>query len=239
MAELRRFSTPTELADAAAQTLVQAAQHAIHQHGRFTVALCGGTTPVQVYQLLAAAPYRDQIAWERVFVFWGDERLVPPHHPDSNFGLAENLLLRYVNIPAANMHRIEGERPPQEAAERYAQQLHQFFGDNPTFDVILLGMGTDGHTASLFPHTPALEEQERWVVPNYVEKLLAWRITLTLPVINQAAQVLVLVTGANKAELLRQVIKGEKRPQDLPIQGINPSRGELLWLVDADASRLI
>ena len=203
----------------------------------FTVALSGGSTPRRLYEVLAAPPFRERVPWGRVHVFWGDERCVPPDHSDSNYRLAREALLDKIPILAENVHRIWGEMPPDQAAAVYQTKLEAVLGVNGRLDLILLGMGADGHTASLFPGTEALEERERAVVAVYVERLQAWRVTLTLPVINAARQVLFLVTGAAKAEIVQAVLEGPKGR--FPAQQIRPTAGQLTWLVDvAAASRL-
>lgn len=203
----------------------------------FTVALSGGSTPRRLYEVLAAPPFRERVPWGRVHVFWGDERCVPPDHSDSNYRLAREALLDKIPILAENVHRIWGEMPPDQAAAAYQTELEAVVGVNGRLDLILLGMGADGHTASLFPGTEALEERERAVVAVYVERLQAWRVTLTLPVINAARQVLFLVTGAAKAEIVQAVLEGPEGR--FPAQQIRPTAGQLTWLVDvAAASRL-
>ena len=203
----------------------------------FTVALSGGSTPRRLYEMLAAPPFRGRVPWGRVHVFWGDERCVPPDHSDSNYRLAREALLDEIPILAENVHRIWGEMPPDQAAAAYQTELEAVVGVNGRLDLILLGMGADGHTASLFPGTEALEERERAVVAVYVERLQAWRVTLTLPVINAARQVLFLVTGAAKAEIVQAVLEGPEGR--FPAQQIRPTAGQLTWLVDvAAASRL-
>jgi 6-phosphogluconolactonase len=232
--QVHRYPNADALALAAAEMFTQIAAAAIQTNGRFTVALSGGSTPRALHLLLSAAPYRGHIAWEKVHVFWGDERAVLPDHPDSNYKMALDTLLRYVPIPRVNIYRIPTEVDNETAAQVYEQDLRVTFGDTPRFDLILLGMGDDGHTASLFPHTAALKETVRWVVPNYVEKLATWRITLTYPVLNAAANVMFLVAGADKRERLNEVLDGEYHPDELPSQGVQPTNGELHWLVAVD-----
>jgi 6-phosphogluconolactonase len=193
------------------------------------------------------------VDWTAVQVFWGDERCVPPDHPDSNYRMARETLLDHVPLPAGNVHRIRGELPPTQAAAEYERELHAFFSLPPlgaatrreapmaSFDLVLLGMGSDGHTASLYPGTLAIHETERWVTAHRVEKLDAWRITLTPPALNAAAQVTFVVSGTpcgRKAEALRQVLAGPYRPQELPAQVIRPAPGRLCWLVDREAAAL-
>lgn len=232
--ELRIFNGPEEVARAAAQ-------HFVSLNPK-SVALSGGSTPRLLYQLLAEPrePYRDQIAWDKTHFFFTDERHVPPDHPDSNYRMANEAMFSHVSVPVQNLHRIHGEKSiATEAADEYEQDLRKFFGETiPAFDLLLLGLGEDGHTASLFPHSPALHETERLVVAPWVEKLNAYRITMTLPVLNNGASVVFLVTGASKAEILREVIKTEKDPDLYPAQAISPTSGEVSWFVDKAAARL-
>jgi 6-phosphogluconolactonase len=240
MTEIRTHLDPDHLARAAAEHFVTLAAEAIATRGQFGVALSGGSTPRATYALLASDELAAQVDWARVHVFWGDERCVPPGHPDSNHRMAREALLDRVPVLAENVHRIRGEINPEEAAADYERTLCSFFAQHPEgpsarFDLILLGMGEDGHTASLFPGTAALNEQMRWVVAHYVDKLRAWRVTLTPVVINAAAQVTFIVSGAGKADPLRQVLTGPYRPDALPAQIVRPIGGRLLWLTDEEA----
>lgn len=228
MFDVRRYTTNDDLIHDAAAYIVRAARDSIADHGRFTWALSGGSTPRALYALLAEQDAA-QIDWSRVHVFWGDERTVPPDHADSNYRMAQEALLSRVSIPAAQIHRIQGELPPEQAADAYESLLRREFGQDGRFDLVLLGMGDDGHTASLFPHTKALHERERWVVANEVPQLTTWRITLTYPAINAAARVAFLVSGAGKAARLRDVLEGTPNPDALPSQGVQPTNGELIW----------
>ncbi|CAG1769080.1 partial 6-phosphogluconolactonase, partial [uncultured bacterium] len=196
MSEVRRHSDANHLAHAAAELFVALSKPAIAEQGRFTVALSGGSTPKALYQLLAREPYANQIEWSHVHIFWGDERCVPADHPDSNYRMAREAFLQYVPLLPENIHPMHGDLDPAQASAEYEQQLRIFFGNGlPVLNLILLGMGDDGHTASLFPGTAAIHEQSRWVIGHYVEKLETWRLTLTPPVINAAAQVTFLVAG--------------------------------------------
>ncbi len=242
---LPRIYPDTEsLARAAAAHFVSLAGQAVASEGRFTVALSGGSTPRPTYAQLATSELSAQVDWPGVHVFWGDERCVPPDNPDSNYGMARKTLLDHVPIPVQNIHRIRGELEPEEAAAEYELTLREFFSpapENPaaTFDLVLLGLGADGHTASLFPSAAELEEQPRWVVAHYVDKARAWRVTLTPTAINAATQVTFIVSGAGKAETMRRVLSGPHQPDLLPAQIIRPAMGSLLWLVDAAAAGLI
>lgn len=238
----RVFADGEELARAAAEEFVRRAGEAIHSHKRFSVALSGGSTPRHLFALLAdpAEPFRDRIDWRAVHFFWGDERHVPPDHPESNFRMARETLLDPVSAPAQNVHRIRGEEPDAaRAAALYEEELRAFFSGAPRLDLVLLGLGTDAHTASLFPGTAAVRESERWVVAPWIEKLGTFRITLTPAVFKRAAALIFLVQGEEKASALRAVLKGERDPDRWPAQAVCPQDGELLWLVDrAAASKL-
>ncbi len=241
METIEKYSGPEALAQAAADRIVALAASAIAKHGQFSIALSGGSTPRRLFKLLATPAWFTRIDWARVFVFWGDERCVPPDHPDSNFRMAREALLDHVPLPQENIYRIEGEREPALAAQRYEERLKNFFGsvEFPRFDLMLQGLGVDGHTASLFPGTTALEETTRWVVANYVPTFETWRITVTAPVINAAANVIVLVAGESKAAALHAVLHGPYQPGTYPAQLIRPHDGKCVWMVDeAAATRL-
>jgi 6-phosphogluconolactonase len=235
------FESPEEVARAAARRIVELAKESIDARGAFSLALSGGSTPRRIYELLAGEEFRERIDWPNVHVFFGDERTVAPDHADSNYRMANETLLSRVPIPAENLHRIEGVGDAAANASDYESEMRGFFGDAewPRLDLVMLGMGDDGHTASLFPGTKALEEQRAWVVANWVEKFNTWRITLSAPALNAARHVLFLVTGAGKAERLREVLQGEHDPARLPSQLIQPQDGSLEWYVDRDgAARL-
>jgi 6-phosphogluconolactonase len=241
MAEVRTYLDAASLARAAADHFVALAVEAIALRGRFAVALAGGSTPRATYELLASDELAPRVDWPRVHVFWGDERCVPPDHSDSNHRMARETLLDRVSLPARNAHRVPGELEPEQAAAAYEHTLRSFFAQSsegllPRFDLVLLGMGDDGHTASLFPGTAALRERTHWVVAHYVDKLGAWRVTLTPVAINAAAHVTFVVSGAGKSERLREVLAGPYQPDVLPAQIVQPIDGHLLWLVDAAAA---
>ena len=208
------------------------------------MALSGGSTPKKMFAVLANdAALRNRMPWGRVHFFWGDERHVPPDHTDSNFRMTNEVMLSRVPVPPENIHRIRAENPDAgKAAEDYEQELREFFKlgteQLPPFDCVFLGMGLDGHTASLFPGTKALQERKRLVVPNWVDKFQSYRITLTPPVLNNADLVIFLVSGEEKAQPLRTVLDGQKQPDRLPSQLIEPTHGKLLWLVDRAAAGL-
>ncbi|PYS83030.1 MAG: 6-phosphogluconolactonase [Acidobacteria bacterium] len=232
------FDDPEQVAREAAGLFVRLSIEAISTRGSFSVALSGGSTPRRIYELLASDDYRTQVSWPGVHVFFGDERTVPPDHADSNYRMANETMLSLVPVPAKNVHRMNGVGDAAASASEYESELRAFFGDLawPRLDLVMLGMGDDGHTASLFPGSAALEEQQAWVVANWVEKFQTWRITLTAPAINAARRVLFLVTGAGKADRLREVLKGERDPARLPSQLIQPRDGTLEWLVDRAAA---
>ncbi len=225
----RVFATPAEVARAAAEEWVRASAEAIAARGKFIVALSGGSTPKTLYTLLASNEWRDRVDWKKVEVLFGDERCVPPEHADSNFRMANEALLSHV---PARVHRIEGELAPEEAARRYEPLVRSL----SPIDLVLLGMGADGHTASLFPGTPAVLEQTHLVTPVFVEKLNAWRISLTLPVINAAREILPLVTGAEKADKVRAVLDADSKEM-FPIRLVVPQSGRMLWLLDSAAAQ--
>jgi 6-phosphogluconolactonase len=227
------------LARAAADLLLEAALAAVSAGGRFSLVLSGGSTPRALYRRLAdpSASYLPRIPWPQVHVFWGDERCVPPDHPESNYRMARESLLDRVPIPPGNVHRLEGEDPdPQAAAARYAEEIRRFFAPAPPrFDFLLLGLGADAHTASLFPGTDALEDRS-WVAAPWVDKLTAFRLTLTPALLNRAAQVIFLVAGADKAAAVAAVLGGRPTPLEAPARVIQPVDGEVLWLLDAEAA---
>jgi 6-phosphogluconolactonase len=234
------FKDTAELSRTAAELFVQTAREAVAQNGRFTVALTGGSSPVQLYRMLAASPYREQVPWEQTFIFWGDERWVPLTDERSNAKMAQDTFLHLVPVPPAQVYPMWGEGEPEEFAHQYEQLLQQHFHQQtPQFDLILLGMGDDGHTASLFPGTEVLSERSRWVLAYYLKPQSMYRVTLTAPLINQAKKIVFLTFGANKANALYEVLEGNRNPEQYPSQLIQPQKGEVHWLVDeAAASRL-
>jgi 5-dehydro-2-deoxygluconokinase len=240
-AEVAVFADDDSLMRAEAEHLVATARDAIAARGRFLLALAGGSTPRRLYELLSKPPFAGRIDWSRTHLFWGDERCVPPDHAESNYRMVREALLDRVPIPKENIHRIHGEDDPRAAAQAYEEELHGFFGPGEeaperSFDEVLLGMGNDGHTASLFPGTPAVTEQRRWVMAQHIEQPRSmWRITLTPPVINAADDVDFLVTGAAKAQRLHEVLEGKGGGEAFPAQLIVPRQGSLHWMVDAAA----
>lgn len=234
-AKVHIFDNPQELAQAVAKMFAEEAVENISEKGRFAVALTGGSTPETLYQLLASR-YRDALEWDKVYVFFGDERTVPPDHKDSNYRMAYRTLLS--RVPVSSVNRVRCELNPAEAANLYEEELETFFGGPPRFDLVLLGVGGDGHTASLFPRTPALDARDRFVVENPVEKLGTIRITLTAPAINAASRVVFLVTGERKAQALKEILEGDADSHEYPAKLIEPA-GELVWMVDRAAARLL
>jgi 6-phosphogluconolactonase len=231
------------LAQQTTDRFVRLAQESVAARGRFTVALAGGSTPKAAYAMLASAAYRDRVPWQQTHFFWGDERHVPPDHEDSNYRMAYEAMLSKVPIPAAHIYRIAAEHEAQQAADEYEATLRTAFqlaGDTlPRFDLILLGMGPDGHTASLFPGTSAVHERKRLVAAPWVEKFHTFRITLTLPVLCNAAHVVFAAGGADKTETLQHILQGPYQPDLYPSQVVKPTHGTLLWLVDKAAARLL
>lgn len=241
--EIRKLTTPQELFDAAAELVVRTCADAVEQRGRFTIALSGGSTPKSLYHLLATNA-RASLPWDRMFFFFGDERHVPPTDAESNYRMADETLLSKIPVAASNVFRIPAENPDAAAAaSAYDDILRKFFappaGTFPRFDLVLLGLGPDGHTASLFPGTIGLKETSRFVISNWVEKFKTSRITLTLPVLNAARAVAFLVSGTDKAPALKAVLEGDAPGEEYPSKLVQPTDGRLIWLVDrAAASQL-
>ena len=239
--EIRTLATPQDLFAAAAEEVVRAANEAVAQRGRFTIALSGGSTPKGLFTLLATNA-RASMPWDCTFFFWSDERHVPPTDPDSNYRMADESMLSKIPVAAANIFRVPAENPDAAAAaQAYDLTLQKFFqvkpGEFPRFDLILLGLGPDGHTASLFPETAALQEKSRLVVANWVEKFKTDRITFTVPVLNAARSVAFLVSGTDKAPALHAVLEDEAAPASrYPAKLVRPSDGKLIWFLDKAAA---
>lgn len=235
--EVRVFKDLDALSLAAAGEVVSLSKEAIALHETFAVALSGGSTPKGLYSLLGQFPYRDEIDWKRVLVFWADERCVPPTHPESNFRLAFDAFLSKVSPPAENIRRIAGEEDPGRAAEQYEQDIRSHFGavSFPTFDLMILGAGGDGHTASLFPGSDVLREKKRLAAPVYLEPAKRNRVTLTLPVLNHAAKVLFLAAGRAKAGVVHEILENGN-PKQYPAGLIEPVRGSVTWMIDQEAA---
>jgi 6-phosphogluconolactonase len=232
------YETPEELAEASARDFAARTQETIDERGRFAVALAGGSTPKATYEVLAR-DYANELDWSRVHVYFGDERTVPPDHEDSNYRMAYETLLSHV--PVGSVHRMRGELPPDEAAAAYEEELRAFFGqvDIPGLDLILCGLGEDGHTLSLFPETAALDVNDRWVVANPVLKLGTTRLTLTIPVLNVSRAVTFVVAKESKAEALKEVLEGDADPRAYPAKLVRPESRDLTWMVDRAAARLL
>jgi len=228
------------LGRAAAELFAETAERAVFDHGRCSVLLAGGETPRRTYGLLADTPLRDRVPWEHLHLFWGDERCVSFEDPRSNAGMIYGILIDKVPIPNGQVHPIHGVCDSSQAAEEYEALLRRFFaGVPPRFDLVLLGLGVDGHTASLFPDSPVLEEREHWTASIHRAGEEIDRVTLTVPLINQAKLVVFLVTGYNKAPLLHEVLDEQPDPRHRPVRMISPVLGELRWMVDRPAARLL
>ena len=229
-----------DLSERAAEEFVRLARQAIQLAGRFTVALSGGSTPKALYALLATPSFAQRISWNRAHLFWGDERCVPPDHPASNYRMVRECLLAHVQIPAVNVHRMAGEKTPQIAALEYEAELKKFFelGDGalPRFDLILLGLSEDGHTASLFLGSTALNDHEHLVAAVYVDKMNTYRLTLTLPVLNAGKEVVFLVAGASKAAIVKELLGGQASAMNYPAAKIQSRDDKLIWMITADAA---
>lgn len=246
MPDVQIYPDAGQLARAAAEAVVRLAADCVALRGVFSVAIPGGSTPQAAFRLLASDAYREQVDWENVHVFWGDERCVPPDHPDSNYRKAHEALLGKVPLLEANIHRIQAELRPDLAAQEYEKELLTYFPSLASdesrmragFDLALLGMGDDGHTASLFPGTSAVNEKVSWTAAQYIDKLGAWRVTLTPALLNRSAHILFLVSGLSKSQVLQKVLYGSYQPDRYPAQIIQPVDGSLTWLVDEEAAAL-
>ncbi len=243
--EIRILADGAAIAKRAAQEFVQAAAEAVRAKGSFNGALAGGSTPKALYSLLVNDPtLRSQVPWDKIHLFFGDERHVAPDHPDSNFRMATEAMISKSPLKPEQVTRIKGEYPDAEqAALEYEKTLREYFklrdGEYPRFDLVLAGMGNEGHTLSLFPGTKALHADGRLVVRNWIGKLYTERITLTAPAASNAAQVIFMVTGADKAPALKAVLEGPFEPEQLPAQLLQPQNGKLLWLVDTAAGNML
>jgi 6-phosphogluconolactonase len=243
--DLKVLPTADALADTAARRFMTVAEAAIESRGEFVVALSGGSTPRRMYERLASEPFASRLDWSRIQILWGDERCVPPTAAVSNYRMVRESLLDRVSVPSKNVHRIRGEDDPAFAAAEYEGVLRRVlrtpFGParsvpDARIDLVLLGLGEDGHTASIFPESAAGRESVRWVVADYAAQALMWRVTLTPVIINGAAEVMFLVAGSEKAAILQRVLEGSYRPHELPAQLIAPVAGRGLWLVDESAA---
>ena len=236
------FDDKHTLSQNVAEYIMRIVKESIALYGRFTIALTGGTTPGEAYSLLGSEPIKSQIDWQRVHIFWGDERCVPQNNPDSNFYLAQEVLLDKIAIPKSHIHPMPADQPDRDvASQAYTVEMQHTFGTNgiPSFDLIHLGMGPEGHTASLFPHQASLHEIHRLVMPVSVPKPPPDRLTFTPPLLNAARNVLFLVTGSDKAEALHAVLEGEYQPDEYPAQIVRPTNGEVVWMLDRAVAQKI
>ena len=232
------FDDTLALSKAAVDLFIEAAREAVRERGRFTVALTGGSSPLHLYQLLAQSPNRERIPWSQTYVFWGDERWVPLTDERSNAKMAYEALLDQVPIPKDQIYPMWGDQQPEDFALQYENLLQDFFQQSDkSFDLVLLGMGDDGHTASLFPGTAVLEEQSRWVQAYYLEQQSMYRITLTAPVINMARKIVFITFGEKKADALFEVLEGDYKPEKYPAQLIEAREGAVVWLVGKGAAK--
>ena len=233
------YSDTNTLSHQAAQHIIRIANESIVTRGRFSIALSGGSTPKVLYGLLATEPYRSQLDWPSIEIFGSDERCVPPDSPDSNYATAQEVLLSKIPIPANHIHRMPADKADRDAAsQEYALEMQRVFGTNgiPSFDLIQLGMGPEGHTASLFPHQSSLHEQQRLVIPVTVPKPPPPRLTFTPPILNAARHILFLVTGSDKADAVHAVLEGDYQPDEYPAQLVRPTNGEITWMLDTYAA---
>ena len=235
------YDTPQRLAQAAAEVFAKYAADGVAARGVARIAISGGSTPKRMFALLAEEPFRSQIDWGKLRLYWVDERCVPPDHADSNYRMTREQLLSKVPLAEENVFRMEGELDPEDAASRYEATLRNTFrlegAEAPAFDLVLLGMGDDGHTASIFPNTSAIDAMGTLVAANHVPQKDSWRITLTWPVINHGRRVVFLIEGGAKAEVLHEVLLGGYDPDRLPAQLIRPENGQIGLLLDAEAAK--
>ena len=239
--DLRVFPDPKAVAHAAAELFTSQFEASARKHRRFRVSLSGGSTPKLTYELLATPEFNSRIDWSLVDLFWGDERYVPHDHPESNYGMTHKALLQHVPVPPSSIHAVPTElRPADAAASAYEEDIRKTFGSDevPVFDLIFLGLGTNGHTASLFPHSTALKETKRLVIADFVQEVNMWRISMTAPLLNRGRVVAFLIAGQDKAQVLRDVMLGPRDPDRLPAQLIAPE-GQSLWMIDEAAASLV
>lgn len=241
MNKIRIFEDIDQLNHSAARMFFEIAERSIASRGRFTVSLAGGSTPRELYKLISSEDYRERIDWTKVFFFFGDERFVPYDHAYSNYRMAKENLFDRIELPASNVFPWNtGAVNEAIAAAEYEATITRFFDtDLPSFDLILLGIGADGHTASLFPHTAALKETERITAANYVRKLETTRLTMTYPLINNARHIAFLIAGDEKAEAVRSIAEGSPDPDEFPARGVSPSNGKLIWFLDSASAQLL
>jgi len=238
--ELHLFNNADDLSAGAAKWIADCISATLQMQDRFTIVLSGGSTPKKLHMLLAASPYKEQIEWNRLHIFWGDERAVPLDDVRNNARMAFDTLLDHVPIPRNQVHIMDTKLDPESAADEYERILRRYYDETgPTFDLVLLGMGDDGHTLSLFPGKPVVHEAHKWVAAYFLREQNMFRITLTAPVVNRAHKIAFLVAGAGKADALKQVIEGDFRPDTYPSQVIDPEEGEVHWFLDREAAALL
>jgi 6-phosphogluconolactonase len=230
------YQSTIDLVQNAAKRIILTINKGIRERGDCFIALSGGATPRPVYQLLGTPSMKDQVDWSRVHLFFADERIVPLTDTQSNYGMVNRELIAHIDIPRKNVHRIEVEKKPELAAAEYERELREIFSDVVRFDLILLGLGEDGHTASIFPKTAVVEEERAFACAVFVPHLSSWRVTLTFRSINNAREVLFLVSGKEKAPIVRRVLKSPKPRKEVPATMIRPVDGILLWMIDGDAA---
>lgn len=240
MNNVKVFSSDAELIKAAADTIVLIAREAVAKRGRFVISLSGGHTPEHLYITLSKPPYVDQMPWSHVYIFWGDERYVPADDEQNNANMARRTLLNHITIPAENIFPVQTQFSPADAAKNYEECIRRLFGnETPVFDLMLLGIGDNSHTASLFPNTEVLHEHSRLVKEVFVEEVEMYRITMTVPLINNSRNILFLVEGESKAEAVNTILNGTYKPDTYPAQLIRPVDGKLFWYLDSNAARLL
>ncbi|MDQ3392586.1 MAG: 6-phosphogluconolactonase [Bacteroidota bacterium] len=237
--DIKIFDDAESLSQAAATHFIACAKEAVDRSGRFSAVLTGGSSPKRLYELLASDFYQDQVPWKDTHIFFGDERWVLHNDARNNARMAHELLLNHVPIPHNQIVRMSGELAPEVSANQYESILQEFFkGRKPEFDLVLLGMGDDGHTLSLFPGTDVLQEKNKWVSSFFLKEQSMYRITLTLPIVNEAKNILFLVMGSNKAQVLKKVIEAGNNPP-FPAEYIKPNHGKLIWFVDIEAGKAL
>lgn len=235
--ELHVYKNPDELSQAVAKWIADEIAATLKRQDRFTIALSGGSTPKLLHKILAASPYKEQIDWSKLHIFWGDERDVPFTDDRNNAKMAFDTLLNFVPVPPYHIHKMRTDIAPESSAAEYEQILHHYFDTTPlSFDLVLLGMGDDGHTLSLFPGTAAVHEEKAWAIAYFLQAQDMFRITLTKTIVNRSARVAFLTTGTGKAHALKEVLKGAYNPDLYPSQEIQPTAGELHWFVDEAAA---
>lgn len=237
---IKIFKDRRTASKAMAENFNSIAKEAVAVRNRFTVALTGGSSPKILYEILRTAPYRQRVPWKDCYIFWSDERAVPFNDERNNARMGFEKLLNHVPVPADQIYRMNGDIAPQKSADEYEKILNRHFGEQePSFDLILLGMGADGHTASIFPESEAVHEQNRLVTTGYNKKQETYRVTFTAPLINKARHIFFAVFGDEKAETLRRVLEGDYNPENLPAQLVTPGQGDITWFLDEKSAKLL